>query len=99
MSGKLSSRAITMNTVLDTVSSLSSIASKVMSNPSSRTSKLGLGKETVNINGQRLIAIQQNPNKNSAWGALARQGKSVIQYKDTNNKYIGVSVDGVFTKY
>lgn len=96
MSGKLSSRAITMNTVLDTVSS---VASKVMSNPSSRTPKLGLGKETVNINGQRLIAIQQNPNKNSAWGALARQGKSVIQYKDTNNKYIGVSVDGVFTKY
>ena len=96
MSGKLSSRAITMNTVLDTVSS---ITSKVMSNPSSRTPKLGLGKETVNINGQDLIAIQQNPNKNSAWGALARQGKSVVQYKDTNNKYVGVSVNGVFTKY
>ena len=94
MSGKLSSRSI--NTVLDTVSSISS---KVMSNPSSRTPKLSLGKETVNINGQRLIAIQQNPNKNSAWGALARQGKSVVQYKDTNNKYVGVSVDGVFTKY
>jgi hypothetical protein len=95
MSGKLSSRST--NTVLDTVSS---VASKVMSNPSSRTPKLGLGKELFVSSGRNIVAIEQNPNTGSSWAQLAKNGSKVVQYKDTaTNKYVGVSVDGVFTKY
>lgn len=40
-------------------------------------------------------AIEQNPDKPSAWGKLARAGHRVVEFKDSaTNRYIGVTVDG-----
>jgi hypothetical protein len=40
-------------------------------------------------------AIEQNPEKPSAWGKLARAGHKVVEFKDSaTNRYIGVTVDG-----
>lgn len=44
-------------------------------------------------------AIEQNPNKNSEGAVLARQGHKVVQFLDSNGKYVGRSVDGNITIY
>ncbi len=47
------------------------------------------------MNGREYQAIEQNPEKPSAWGKLARQGHQVVQFRDVaTNKYVGVAVDG-----
>ena|ERR1700733_1744748 len=45
-------------------------------------------------------AIEQNPEKPSRWGRLARQGKRVVQFRDLQtNKYVAVSVDQEVLEY
>ena len=52
------------------------------------------------IDGHEYQAIEQNPEKPSQWGKLAREGHRVIQFRDINsNKYIAVSVDGQLKEY
>jgi hypothetical protein len=52
------------------------------------------------MNGRDCEAIEQNPEKPSRWGQLARAGHKVVQFKDTNtNRYIAVAVDGAVTEY
>lgn len=64
------------------------------------TSLANLNTKTFHDGGQKIVAIQQNPRTSSEWAALARQGHSVVQFKDVvTNKYLGVSVDGKIKKY
>lgn len=50
--------------------------------------------------GRKLVAIEQNPAKDSKWARLAREGHNVVQIRDeTNNKYVGVVVDGQLKTY
>jgi hypothetical protein len=39
-------------------------------------------------------AIEQNPDKPSRWGKLAREGHRVVQFRDSlTQKYVAVAVD------
>jgi hypothetical protein len=45
-------------------------------------------------------AIEQNPEKPSRWGQLARDGRKVVQVRDlASGKYVAVVVDGTVTEY
>ena len=44
------------------------------------------------------MAIEQNAEKPSRWGQLAREGNQVVQFKDTAiNRFVAVAVDGKIT--
>lgn len=50
--------------------------------------------------GRRLEAIEQNPEKPSHWGKLAREKHQVVQFRDLDrHKYIAVSIDGKAREY
>jgi hypothetical protein len=54
----------------------------------------------VMINGRALQAIEQNRDKPSHWGKLARKGHQVVQFQDVVTKmYIAVVVDGEVREY
>ncbi|MFY9741133.1 MAG: hypothetical protein WA252_19565 [Candidatus Sulfotelmatobacter sp.] len=50
--------------------------------------------------GKMLEAIEQNPEKPSRWGQLAREKHQVVQFMDPQtHKYVAVSVDGKVREY
>lgn len=50
--------------------------------------------------GKMLEAIEQNPEKPSRWGQLARERHQVVQFMDAvTHKYVAVSVDGKVKEY
>jgi len=52
------------------------------------------------MNGKEYQAIEQNPDKPSRWGELARAGHKVIQFREVaSGQYIAVSVDGKVKEY
>ncbi len=63
--------------------------------PITRTSTQRLRTVRFDAGGQTYQAIEQNPEKPSRWGQLAREGHWVVQFRDVaTGKYIAVSVDG-----
>jgi len=85
---------------------LSSVASQMMANsksimvngnplPIRRTSGQHFRTVTFSIGGRKYTAIEQNPEKPTQWGKLARAGHQVVQFKDVQrNKFVAVAVDG-----
>jgi hypothetical protein len=84
---------------------LQSVANQLMSGdevevngkrlPVRRTSSSRLRCLGFEMNGRRYEAIEQNPNKPSRWGQLARDGHQVVQFKDAEtNRFVAVAVDG-----
>jgi hypothetical protein len=52
------------------------------------------------IGGREYQAIEQNPQKPSRWGKLAREGRRVVQVRDlATQKYVAAVVDGKVTQY
>ena len=52
------------------------------------------------LNGRTMEAIEQNPEKPSRWGKLAREKHQVVQFIDVEtHKYVAVSVDGLVKQY
>lgn len=52
------------------------------------------------MNGKEYQAIEQNPEKPSRWGKLAREGKRVVQVRDLSSQgYVGAIVDGKVIEY
>lgn len=52
------------------------------------------------MDGREYQAIEQNMEKPSRWGQLAREGHQVVQFKDAEtNRFIAVAVDGKVTVY
>jgi len=52
------------------------------------------------MGGKEYQAIEQNPQRPSRWGQLAREGHRVVQFRDlASQKYVAVVVDGVVTEY
>ena len=52
------------------------------------------------MGGKEYQAIEQNPEKPSRWGQLARQGHRVVQFRDVQSqKYVAVTVDGEVREY
>jgi hypothetical protein len=84
---------------------LKSIAEQLMSQttvevqgqsiPVKRTSSHRLRMVIFELDGRKYEAIEQNREKPSRWGQLARKGHKVVQFRDViTNKYIAVAVDG-----
>jgi len=89
---------------------LASIAQQMMSNntidingkpvPIRRTSRHRFRTVPFSMDGREFEAIEQNPEKPSRWGQLAREGHQVVQFKDTEtNRLVAVVVDGEVTVY
>ena len=89
---------------------LSSIAAQLMNgtevvlgDQKVKVTKVGSGRlRTVRVilNGQEIQAIEQNRDKPSHWGKLARKGHQVVQFQDLlTKKYLAVVVDGEVTEY
>ena len=89
---------------------LSAIATQLMSAtevtlndkvlPVRRTSSQRLKAVAFEMNGKKYEAIEQNPEKPSRWGELARQGHQVVQFKDAaTNRFVAVSVNGKIKEY
>ena len=52
------------------------------------------------LNGREFEAIEQNREKPSRWGKLAREKHQVVQFRDVvTHKYVAVSVNGKITEY
>jgi hypothetical protein len=52
------------------------------------------------MDGVEYQAIEQNPEKPSRWGQLAREGHRVVQVRDlVSGKYVAAVVDGRVTAY
>lgn len=50
--------------------------------------------------GRLFEAIEQNPDKPSRWGKLARERHRVVQFRDVGaHKYVAVAVDGKVLAY
>jgi hypothetical protein len=68
-----------------------------------RVKRVGSGRlRTVEfkLNGRMFEAIEQNRNKPSRWGKLAREKHQVVQFRDVvTHKYVAVAVDGEITEY
>jgi hypothetical protein len=68
--------------------------------PVSRVGRGRLRMVSFRMNGRMWEAIEQNPEKASSWGKLAREGHQVVQFRDLEmRKYVAVSVDGVVREY
>ena len=68
--------------------------------PVRRTSQQRLRTATFKVGGHEYQAIEQNPEKQSRWGQLARSGRQVVQFKDgESNKFVAATVDGEVTFY
>ena len=52
------------------------------------------------LSGREYQAIEQNPEKPSPWGKLAREGHRVVQFRDlVTHKYVAVVVDNKVIEY
>jgi len=52
------------------------------------------------MGGKEYQTIEQNPEKPSRWGKLARDGRRVVQVRDLGTqKYVAAVVDGKVTEY
>jgi hypothetical protein len=52
------------------------------------------------LDGKLIEAIEQNPEKPSRWGQLAREKHQVVQFLDVKtHRYLAVSVDGKAREY
>jgi hypothetical protein len=52
------------------------------------------------MSGRLWEAIEQNPDKPSRWGKLAREKHQVVQFRDVEaHRYVAVSVDGEVREY
>ena len=65
-----------------------------------RTSKQGLRTVTFTMGERQYAAIEQDPEKPSRWGELARSGRQVVQFKYIESgKFVAVAVDGKVKEY
>ena len=75
----------------------------VMNGQTSRVSRIAAQRlRTVRfvMGGREYQAIEQNPEKPSRWGKLAREGRRVVQVRDLGTqKYVAAVVDGKVTEY
>ena len=89
---------------------LQSVAEQLMSGPevviegrTSRVTRTGARRfRTVRfvMAGKEYQAIEQNPEKPTQCGKLAREGRRVVQFRDLlSQKYVAVAVDGEVREY
>jgi hypothetical protein len=65
-----------------------------------RTGALRLRTVRFEMGGRGYQAIEQNAEKPSRWGKLARDGHRVVQFRDVGSgRYVAVVVDGKVIEY
>lgn len=68
-----------------------------------RVKRVGSGRLRMvpfRFNGRAFEAIEQNPDKPSRWGNLARDKHQVVQFRDVDaHKYVAVAVDAEVREY
>jgi hypothetical protein len=68
-----------------------------------RVKRVGSGRLRMaqfKFNGRVFEAIEQNREKPSRWGQVAREKHQVVQFRDVEtHKYVAVAVDGVVQEY
>ena len=65
-----------------------------------RTGSQKLRTVRVMVDGREYQMIEQNPEKPSRWGKLAREGHRVVQVRDVElGKYVAAVVDGKVREY
>lgn len=68
--------------------------------PVTRTSYQRLKAVRFDMSGRQYQAIEQNADKPSRWGQLAREGHRVVQFRDVaTGKYVAVAIDGEVKEY
>jgi len=67
--------------------------------PVRRTSFQRLRSVKFVMKGKEYQAIEQNAEKPSRWGQLARDGHRVVQIREAYGKYVAVVVDGKVKEY
>lgn len=63
-----------------------------------RTRGQGLRVVAFDVGGHSIEGIEQNPEKPSRWGKLAREGKRIMQFS-SKHRYFANVCDGVLTRY
>jgi hypothetical protein len=95
--------AIEQQILRDIAAQLINSESVVLETQKLRIKRVGAGRwRTVQfeLNGRKFEAIEQNRDKPSRWGQLAREKHQVVQFKDVvTHKYVAVSVDDEITEY
>ena len=85
----------TLKSIATQLMTKSSVTVEGNSAPVRHTSRQKLKTAAFRVEGHEYQAIEQNPEKPSRWGQLARSGRRVVQFKDAErNKFIAVAVDG-----
>ena len=65
-----------------------------------RTGSQKLRTVRIELDGREYQLIEQNPEKPSRWGKLARDGHRVVQVRDVElGKYVAAVVDGKVREY
>jgi hypothetical protein len=68
--------------------------------PIRKTSRNRLRTARFQLDGREYEVIEQNSEKPSRWGRLARDGHKVVQFRDVESgKYVAVAVDGKVRVY
>jgi hypothetical protein len=89
-----------MQSIAEQMKTHTRVALEEKTAPVKRTSMQRLKTVKFEMNGREYQAIEQNPDKPSRWGKLARDGHSVVQFKDgVTNKFVAVAVDGKVKEY
>ena len=75
----------------------------VLGDQKMRVKRVGSGRLKMvqfRVEGRGFEAIEQNPEKPSRWGKLAREKHKVVQFRDVEKgKYVAVAVDGEVREY
>jgi hypothetical protein len=75
----------------------------VLGDQKMRVKRVGSGRLRMvqfQVEGRAFEAIEQNPEKPSRWGKLAREKHQVVQFRDVEKgKYVAVAVDGEVREY
>jgi hypothetical protein len=89
-----------MKSVAEQMMAVGRVTIQGKSVPVTRTSYQRLRTLRFDMNGRQYQAIEQNAEKPSRWGQLAREGHRVVQFRDVGTgKYVAVAVDGDVKEY
>jgi hypothetical protein len=66
--------------------------------PVRRTAKHRLAQIDFELDGLEFRGLEQNPETNSRWAKMARQGSKVMQFLRAG-RYVGVVADGILQHY
>ena len=101
--GKYSSQSAEQQILQSVAAQLMNADAVILNDQKLRIKRVGSGRLRIvsfQLNGREYEAIEQNRNKPSRWGQLARQKHQVVQFRDLETyKYIAVAVDGEITEY